>query len=124
MKTVTTKATAEAAEGTLFRGDDWFHPLGAGVRTRIRAFIEELPEAERDAALGRDRMNGLGLPRPAFKRRIKTQTVLPPEGIEGGGTAAMLFWASPASGQNTMRKVDGRRSRNERLSDQTIDLVA
>jgi|ERR1700732_3700048 len=85
MKTVTTKATAEAAEGTLFRGDDWFHPLGAGVRTRIRAFVEELPEAERDAAPGRDRMNGLGLPRPAFKRRIKTQTVLPPEGVERGG---------------------------------------
>ena len=37
-----------------------------------------------------------------FKRRIKTQTVLPsPE------TAAMLFWALLASGQITMRKVDG-----------------
>jgi putative transposase len=37
-----------------------------------------------------------------FKRRIKTQTVLPcPE------TAAMLFWALVASGQVTMRKVDG-----------------
>jgi hypothetical protein len=52
MKTDTTKATAEAAEGMLFRENDWFDPLGAGVRTRIRAFIEELPEAERDAALG------------------------------------------------------------------------
>lgn len=37
-----------------------------------------------------------------FKRRIKTQTVLPsPE------TAAMLFWALLASGQINMRKVDG-----------------
>jgi putative transposase len=37
-----------------------------------------------------------------FKRRIKTQTVLP-----SAGTAAMLFWALLASGQITMRKVNG-----------------
>jgi putative transposase len=37
-----------------------------------------------------------------FKRRIKTQTVLP-----SAETAAMLFWALVASGQITMRKVDG-----------------
>ena len=39
---------------------------------------------------------------PEFKRRIKTQTVLP-----SAETAAMLFWALLASGQITMRKVDG-----------------
>ena len=55
MKTDITKAAAEAAEATLFLGDDWFDPLEAGVRTRIRGFVEELLEAERDAALGRDR---------------------------------------------------------------------
>jgi transposase-like protein len=37
-----------------------------------------------------------------FKRRIKTQTVLP-----SAETAAMLFWGLLASGQITMRKVDG-----------------
>src|ERR1051325_11731716 len=37
-----------------------------------------------------------------FKRRIKTQTLLP-----SAETAAMLFWALLASGQITMRKVDG-----------------
>jgi transposase-like protein len=37
-----------------------------------------------------------------FKRRIKTHTVLP-----SAETAAMLFWALLASGQITMRKVDG-----------------
>ena len=37
-----------------------------------------------------------------FKRRIKTQTVLP-----SAETAATLFWALLASGQITMRKVDG-----------------
>jgi putative transposase len=55
MKTDITNATAEAAEGMPFLGDDWFDPLEAGVRTRIRGFIEELLEAELDAALGRDR---------------------------------------------------------------------
>ncbi len=37
-----------------------------------------------------------------FKRRIKTQTVLP-----SAETAAMLFWALLASGQINMRKIDG-----------------
>ena len=37
-----------------------------------------------------------------FKRRIKTETVLP-----SAETAAMLFWALLASGQTTMRKVNG-----------------
>src|SRR6058998_1875607 len=55
MNTDSTKAAAEAAEGTLFLGDDWFDPLENGVRTRIRGFIEELLEAELDAALGRGR---------------------------------------------------------------------
>ena len=54
-----------------------------------------------------------------FKRRIKTQTVLP-----SAETAAMLFWALLASGQIMMRKVDGWRTSNEKPSDQTIDLVA
>jgi hypothetical protein len=40
-----------------------------------------------------------------FKRRIKTQTVLP-----SAETAAMLFWALLASGKINMRKVDGWRT--------------
>ena len=55
-----------------------------------------------------------------FKRRIKTQTVLP-----SAETAAMLFWALLASGQITMRKVDGWQSLAEKPSVQTtIDLAA
>jgi transposase-like protein len=42
-----------------------------------------------------------------FKRRIKTQCVLPCTEI-----AAMLFWALLASGQITLRKVDGSVGRN------------
>ena len=54
-----------------------------------------------------------------FKRRIKTQTVLP-----SAETAAMLFWALLASGQIVMRKVDGWPSLSQKPSDQTIDLAA
>ena len=54
-----------------------------------------------------------------FKRRIKTQTVLP-----SAETAAMLFWALLASGQITMRKVDGWQSLAEKPSDHIIDLAA
>ena len=54
-----------------------------------------------------------------FKRRIKTQTVLP-----SAETAAMLFWALLASGQITMRKVDGWQSLGQPPSDSTIDLAA
>jgi transposase-like protein len=54
-----------------------------------------------------------------FKRRIKTQTVLP-----SAETAAMLFWALLASGQIIMRKIDGWESLAEMPSDQIIDLAA
>ena len=54
-----------------------------------------------------------------FKRRIKTQTVLP-----SADTAAMLFWALLASGQINMRKVDGWQSLATKPIDQPIDLAA
>ena len=54
-----------------------------------------------------------------FKRRIKTQCVLP--SIE---TAAMLFWALLASGQINMRKIDGWQTLATKLIDQPIDLAA
>jgi putative transposase len=54
-----------------------------------------------------------------FKRRIKTQTVLP-----SAETAAMLFWALLASGQITMRKVDGWQTLAQSPALQCIDLAA
>ena len=54
-----------------------------------------------------------------FKRRIKTQTVLP-----SAETAAMLFWALMASGQISMRKVDGWQTLPTKPLDQQIDLAA
>ena len=37
---------------TLFAGDAWFDPIEAGIRDRVRGFIEELLEQEVTAALG------------------------------------------------------------------------
>jgi transposase-like protein len=54
-----------------------------------------------------------------FKRRIKTQTVLP-----SADTAAMLFWALLASGQINMRKVDGWQTLATKPIAQPIDLAA
>jgi transposase-like protein len=54
-----------------------------------------------------------------FKRRIKTQTVLP-----SAETAAMLFWALLASAQIVMRKVDGWPSLSQKPSDKIIDRAA
>jgi transposase-like protein len=54
-----------------------------------------------------------------FKRRIKTQTVLP-----SADSAAMLFWALLASGQINMRKVDGWQSLATKPIDHPIDLAA
>ena len=55
MTTDTTSPAAGAVETALCLGEAWFDPLEAGVRTRIRSFIEELLEAELEAALGRKR---------------------------------------------------------------------
>ena len=54
-----------------------------------------------------------------FKRRIKTQTVLP-----SSDTAAMLFWALLASGQIVMRKVDGWHTLTAKYADQPLDVAA
>jgi transposase-like protein len=54
-----------------------------------------------------------------FRRRIKTQTVLP-----SADTAAMLFWALLASGQTNMRKVDGWKTLATKPIDQQFDFTA
>jgi transposase-like protein len=47
--------TTESKEAALFAGAAWFDPIEAGLRGRIRGFIEELVEQELTAALGRRR---------------------------------------------------------------------
>ena len=54
-----------------------------------------------------------------FKRRIKTQAVLP-----SAETAAMLFWALLAAGQIAMRKVDGWQTLTRKLANGPINLAA
>ena len=52
-----------------------------------------------------------------FKRRIKTQCVLP-----CADTACMMSWALLASGQITLRKVDGWRTLH--VHQNTVDIAA
>lgn len=54
-----------------------------------------------------------------FRRRIKTQTVLP-----SAETVPMLLWALLASGQIQMRKVDGWETLSQPLEEMPIDLAA
>lgn len=54
-----------------------------------------------------------------FRRRIKTQAVLP-----CAETVPMLLWALLASGQITMRKVDGWQNLDKPIKPMTIDLAA
>src|SRR5512134_603069 len=47
--------TTPVDETTLFLGEAWSDPIEAGIRDRIRGFIEELIEEELAVALGRGR---------------------------------------------------------------------
>ncbi len=49
-------STKTQVDGTaLFAGEAWFDPIEAGIRDRVRGFIEELIGQELEAALGRGR---------------------------------------------------------------------
>ena len=104
--------------------------LGAGIRAAIEksgATLRYLPKCSPDlnpieppdSKLKTFLRNAIERLHKEFKRRIKTQTVLP-----SADTAAMLFWALLASGQINMRKVDGWQTLATNLIDQPIDLAA
>src|SRR5690349_8395195 len=80
-----------------------------------RLFAFRLPQSQWTSARTTNAIERL---HEEFKRRIKTQTVLP-----SGETAAMLFWALLASGQIRLRKVDGWRTLDRELA-QPLDLAA
>jgi hypothetical protein len=44
-----------ASDTTVYLFDDWFDPIEAGVRDRVRGFIEAMIEGELDSALLRRR---------------------------------------------------------------------
>jgi putative transposase len=49
-------STTTQVDGTeLFAGEAWFDPIEAGIRDRVRGFIEALLEQELTQALGRSR---------------------------------------------------------------------
>ena len=107
--------------------NDWFDPVESAVRSRavvdsleeagarLFSFTRLPPEQWKSART----TNAIERLHEEFKRRIKTQTVLP-----SAETAAMLFWALMASGQITMRKVDGWKTLGEKPIVQPIDLAA
>ena len=83
---------------------------------RLFAFLR-LPSSQWESARTTNAIERL---HEEFKRRIKTQTVLP-----SAETAAMPFWALLASGQVTMRKVDGWQTLGETLAAPfPVDLAA
>ncbi len=49
------KNSTAMPEASLFDGTAWFDPIEAGLRERIRGFIETMLEEELTAALGRGR---------------------------------------------------------------------
>ena len=53
MEENSTKTDADGA--MLFAGDVWFDPIEAGIRERVRGFIQDLIGQELEAALGRGR---------------------------------------------------------------------
>src|SRR6266576_2968691 len=57
MKNITRKSDSSqpAAETAVYLFDDWFDPIEAGVRDRVREFIQAMVEGELDAALMRQR---------------------------------------------------------------------
>jgi putative transposase len=81
--------------------------------------IECAISSSRASQSGRSSTNEIERLHEEFKRRIKTQTVLP-----SADTAAMLFSALLASGQINMRKVDGWQTPATTTIDQPIDLAA
>ncbi len=98
-------------------------------RLRHRAVADNLEEAG-DAVFAFTRLppsqwrsarttNAIERLHEEFKRRIKTQTVLP-----SADTAAMLFWALLASGQINRRKVDGWQTLTMTVGKPPIDLAA
>ena len=53
-------STTSSSDATLFTGEGWFDPIEAGLRGRVRGFIEDLIEHELAVALGRGRYERLG----------------------------------------------------------------
>ena len=81
------QSPAEAAIPLL---DDWFDPIEAGRRDRVRGFIQGMIEAELEAALSRRRYarRQRRLPRMLMARAVSPATAWPPIAVASGDLRA------------------------------------
>src|SRR3954452_17250014 len=79
----------------LLTGEAWFDPIEAGLRERIRGFIEELLEQELTAVLGRPR-HGRG-PSPGHRHGHRERRLNGPLGAVGGSVARARLRAEDGS---------------------------
>ena len=70
-------STTPLSDATLFAGEAWFDPIEAGLRGRVRDFIEGLIEQELAAALGRVRYERRD-PEPAAAQETGRPGSMPP----------------------------------------------
>ena len=61
---------------SLFDGSAWFDPIEAGVRERVRGFIEVMLEEELTAALGRGRYRRDGGPADGYRHGVRHRRLL------------------------------------------------
>jgi transposase-like protein len=98
------EGSIEASAGTtLFVGKAWFDPIEAGIRERVRGFIEELIEQELRTALGADAISGVRESRRAT--RMERASAISP--------AAWALWRSASRAR--LREVGGRTRQVEAL---------
>jgi hypothetical protein len=108
------RARPRSASARASRSNRW-QKYQPGASDKLVAFTR-LPPSQWKSARTTNTIERL---HEEFKRRIKTQTVLP-----CAETAAMLFWALLASGQIRMRKIDGWQSLARPVTDQPVALAA
>ena len=92
-------STKGATDPTLFAGAAWFDPIEAGLRGRIRGFIEELVEQELAEALGRQRYARGGALGHRHGRRERRLT--------GSFGPVEIACRGPGCGRGTARRANG-----------------
>ena len=100
--------TSEAADTGLFAGDAWFDPIEAGIRERVRGFIEELLEQELTASLGRGKSERAAGEPKGYRNGTRERQLLggagsrfrpaQPGGMPAEGASARLRSRCPAPG--------------------------
>src|SRR5512132_646051 len=101
-RAMTTGSMRVEDDAKLFLGEAWSDPIEAGIRDRIRGFIEQLIEEELAVALGRGRYErrhwrGDGmLPRSARPIRTRGSPSAAASAPAGGGAACSAEVAGPS----------------------------